>query len=132
VTACGEGAVAAHSIEQVLDEVVPEVTDTDFADVACRGPCLVLVWSAASPYAQKQQPVVERLAPKFAGRAVVCRLNLDAGSRTAERYGIKSCPMLLMLRDGREVGRLVGVCGEKDIIDAFEDACMPAADDRSE
>ena len=125
VTACGDGAVAAHSVERLLDELVPEVTDTDFAEIACRGLCLVSVWSAASAHARMQVPVIERLAPRFVERATFCRLNLDAGSGTAERYGIKSCPMLLMLRNGKEVKRLVGVCGEKEIIEAVEDACAP-------
>jgi len=125
VTACGEGAVAAHSVEGLLDEVVPEVTDTDFAQVACRGLCLVSVWSAASVHARIQAPVVERLAQRLAERATFCRLNLDAGPETAERYNIKSCPMLLILRDGKEVHRLVGVCGEKEITDAIEEACTP-------
>ena len=125
VTACGEGAVAAHSVEQLLDEVVPEVTDTDFVEVACRGLCLVSVWSAASAHARMQIPVIERLAQRLAERAAFCRLNLDAGPQTAERYNIKSCPMLLILRDGEEVNRLVGVCGEKQITEAVEEACAP-------
>ncbi len=85
VTACGDGAVAAHSVERLLDELVPEVTDTDFAEIACRGLCLVSVWSAASAHARMQVPVIERLAPRFVERATFCRLNLDAGSGTAER-----------------------------------------------
>ena len=64
--------------------------------------------------------MIERLAPKLAGRATVCRLNLDAGAETAERYGIDSCPILLILKDGKEVNRLVGVRGEREIIEAVE------------
>jgi thioredoxin reductase (NADPH) len=125
VTACGEGAVAAHSVEGFLDKVVPEVTDTDFAEIACRGLCLVSVWSAASAHARMQVPMIERLAQRLAERATFCRLNLDAGPQTAERYSIKSCPMLLILRDGEEVHRLVGVRGEKEITEAVEEACTP-------
>ena len=96
------------------------------AEFACKGLCLVSVWSAASAHARMQVPVIERLAPRFAGRAVFCRLNLDAGSQTAERYGIKSCPMLLMLRDGKELNRLVGVCGESEVLRVVEEACATA------
>jgi hypothetical protein len=31
--------------------------------------------------------------------------------------------MLLLLRDGQEVRRLAGVCGEKEIAEAVEGAC---------
>jgi len=120
VTACGEGAVAAHSVEGFLAEAVPEVTDTDFDEIACRGPCLVSVWSAKSAEAREQAPVIERLAPKLAGRATVCRLNLDAGAKTAERYDIKSCPILLILKDGKQVNRLAGVRTEKEVLEAVE------------
>jgi len=128
VTACGEAAVAAHAIEQALDDVVPEVTDTDFDTVAGRGLCLVCVWSATSAHARMQHEVLERMAPQFSGRAVVCKLNLEAAPQTAERYGIKSCPMLLVLQDGKEVNRLVGVCGEQEIAEVFEASCAPASD----
>ena len=54
-------------------------------------------------------PIVERLAAEFAGRALVAKLDVDANPRTAQRYGVRGIPTLILFKDGREVDRLVGV-----------------------
>ncbi len=122
VTACGEGAVAAHEVDRFLGDVVPEATDTDFGEIAGRGLSLVLAWKSSSEEAQQEASRVESIAPRFEGRATFCRLNLDAGKETAGRYGIHSCPTLLLLRDGKEIKRVEGVCSEGEIEAVLEEA----------
>jgi thioredoxin 1 len=54
-------------------------------------------------------PIVEQLAVDFAGKARVGKLDVDANQRTAGRFGVQSIPTLLILKNGKEVDRIVGV-----------------------
>ena len=50
------------------------------------------------------------------------KLNVDDNPRTAARFDLRSIPTLLVLRDGREVDRLVGVQPKQEIARRLERA----------
>jgi thioredoxin 2 len=53
-------------------------------------------------------PTVEQVARDEAGRLKVVKLDVDAAPEIAGRLSAQSIPLLLMLRDGNEIDRLVG------------------------
>lgn len=53
-------------------------------------------------------PVVESLSRDHAGRLKVVKLNVDENPVTAERYGVRSIPTLLLFKGGELVDTLVG------------------------
>jgi len=53
-------------------------------------------------------PLVERLGQEHAGHLKVVKLNVDEAPAIAARYGAQSIPLLLLIRDGQEVDRMVG------------------------
>jgi len=61
------------------------------------GPCLALA------------PTIEELARKYSGKVLVGKLNVDDNPRTAERFQIFSIPTMLIMKNGREVDRIVGL-----------------------
>jgi thioredoxin 1 len=61
-------------------------------------------------------PTIETLARELAGRVLVGKLDVDANKRTAARFGVQGIPTLLILKDGREVDRLVGVQSREVIL----------------
>ena len=61
-------------------------------------------------------PTVEILASELAGKVLVGKLDVDANPRTAARFGVQSIPTLLILQDGREVDRIVGVQSREAIL----------------
>ena len=44
------------------------------------------------------------------------KLNVDDNPRTAARFDLRSIPTLLVLKDGREIDRLVGVQPKQEIM----------------
>jgi len=89
------------------------VTDANFAEVTARGVALVDFYADSCPPCRIQGPIVEALAPKFAGRATVAKLDVYRAGRTATKFGVRSIPTLIIFKDGKEVKRLVGLTREK-------------------
>lgn len=86
-----------------------EATGGDFADIA-QSPVLVLVdlWAPWCGPCRTIGPLVEQAGRDLAGRLKVVKVNVDVAPEISQRYGVQGIPTLLLLRDGREVGRQVG------------------------
>lgn len=93
------------------------VTDASFAQDVERSPVPVLVdaWAPWCGPCHMIAPIIDQLAAELAGRVRVVKLNVDDNPETAARFGLRSIPTLLVLKDGREVDRLVGVQPKQEI-----------------
>jgi thioredoxin 2 len=98
------------------------VTDLSFAQDVERSPVPVLLdaWAPWCGPCHMIAPVIDQLATELAGRVRVVKLNVDDNPRTAARFGLRSIPTLLVLKDGREVDRLVGVQPKQEIMRRLE------------
>ncbi|MDI1243036.1 MAG: thioredoxin [bacterium] len=111
---CGKCGVIlpAPSMEPVI------VTDANFAELVEGSPTAVLLdlWAAWCGPCRILAPTIEALARELAGRVVVGKLDVDANQRTAARFGVQSIPTLMIVKDGREVDRLVGLQSREAIL----------------
>jgi thioredoxin 2 len=100
------------------------VTDASFvADVERSAmPVLLDAWAPWCGPCRMIAPVVDQLATELAGRARVAKLNIDENPVTAQRLDVRSIPMLLVFKGGREVDRIVGVQPKSEIARRVERA----------
>jgi thioredoxin 1 len=86
------------------------VTDGDFDEQILKSdlPALVDFWAAWCGPCRTVAPVVEQLAGEYAGKVKVAKLNVDDNRETANRYGIRGIPTLMLFKDGQVVDQIVG------------------------
>jgi thioredoxin 1 len=99
------------------------VTDSDFNDTMSRH-SLVLIdfWAAWCGPCRALAPTIEELAREYAGKVLVGKLNVDENPSTAERFQVFSIPTVLIMKNGKEVDRIVG-CVPKDYIETALEKC---------
>ena len=78
-------------------------------------PVLVDFWAPWCGPCHMVAPTLERLAAQYAGQIRITKLNVDQNPMTAQQYQAMSIPMLLMFKDGRQVGKLVGAHPQPNI-----------------
>jgi thioredoxin 2 len=100
------------------------VTDATFATEVERSPLPVLVdaWAPWCGPCRMVGPSVDALAKELAGQVRVAKLNVDDNPHTAGRFDIRSIPTMLVMRDGREIDRIVGALPKEAIRARLEQA----------
>jgi thioredoxin 1 len=61
------------------------------------------------------EPILERMAEKYAGQIKIAKLNVDDNPMLAQQYQAMSIPMMLMFKGGQPVGKLVGAHPQRNI-----------------
>ena len=94
------------------------VTDQNFADEVERSPLPVLIdfWAGWCGPCRLIAPTIEKLAKELAGKVRVGKLDVDSNKATAARFRVQGIPMLLVLKNGQEVDRMVGVQSREAIL----------------
>jgi len=99
------GQMSIPSIEKPI-----VVSDRNFDQTVKNYPLIVVdCWAAWCAPCRAIAPVVEELAKEYSGKVVFGKLNVDDNPETAEKFGIRAIPTLLVMKNGNEVDRIVGV-----------------------
>ena len=97
-------------------------SDGDFnkSVLESRTPVLVDFWAAWCGPCHVMAPTVDSLANDYEGRVGVGKLNVDENPATAERFGIRSIPTLLLFKEGKVVDGAIGVADKARLTELVE------------
>ncbi len=90
-----------------------EVVDSDL-------PVLVDFWATWCGPCRMIAPSIEELAREYDGRVKVCKVDVDNAQQTAQGFGIRSIPTLLIFKDGKQADQLVGAVPKSAIEDKLK------------
>ena len=98
------------------------VTDSNFSSIVENSevPVLIDLWAAWCGPCRVIAPAIEQIAAEIKGKALVGKLDVDANPITASRFGVQSIPTLLIIKNGREVDRLIGAQPKQAILQRLQ------------
>lgn len=105
-----------------MSEAAMELTDATFKKGTAKGVVLVDFWAPWCGPCRMMGPIIDRLATQTAGKAIICKMNVDENTQVAGELGISGIPALVLFKDGKEIDRFVGVQAEADLLAAIEKA----------
>ncbi len=125
--AAATAAAAEAVVEAAPQEEAPaagpiHVTDDTFEELVANShlPVLVDFWAPWCGPCRMIAPIVEELAVKYAGRAVIAKVNTDEHQDMAGHLGIMGIPTLILFQDGEEVDRVVGFTPARTLEDKLQ------------
>ncbi|MCI9655519.1 MAG: thioredoxin [Lawsonibacter sp.] len=81
---------------------------------------MVDFWADWCGPCQMLGPVIESLAEKYEGKAIVGKVNTDEEGELAMRYTVMNIPTVIFFKDGKEIDRKVGVMPPDAFIQVLE------------
>jgi len=87
-----------HLTEQNFDEAL----------VAQTGVMMVDFWAEWCGPCRAVAPVLEGLAQESGGRVTLAKVNVDENPGLAARYGIRSIPTILFVKQGKVADQVIG------------------------
>ena len=93
-----------------------ELTDNNFDSEVKKAttPMLVDFWAPWCGPCRAVAPLLEELAAEYKGRVVVAKINVDENQSIPAKFGVRSIPSILVLKDGEEINRIVGARPKND------------------
>ncbi|TQR53502.1 thioredoxin [Campylobacter troglodytis] len=81
------------------------------------GVSLVDFWAPWCGPCKMLSPVIDELANDFEGKAKICKVNTDEEGDLSAKFGVRSIPTLVFLKDGQVVDTLIGAQSKQSITD---------------
>jgi thioredoxin 1 len=112
---------ATFKTQKKTDKMALEFKDATFDSDVKEGNGLTLVdfWAEWCGPCIALGPTIEALATDYEGKVNVGKLNVDQNPETAQKFGIRNIPTILLLKDGEIVERLVGAQPKQAFVDAI-------------
>jgi thioredoxin 1 len=94
-----------------------ELTQDNFEATVKTGISMVDFWAPWCGPCRMLAPVIEELATDFDGKANICKVNTDEEQDLAVKFGVRSIPTIVFMKDGEVVDQMVGAASKQAFAD---------------
>ncbi len=101
-----------------------EFTDGNFDAEVLQSdlPVVIDFWAAWCAPCRMIAPIIEDLATDFEGKAKVGKLDVDSNQETAIKYGVRSIPTVLIIKNGEVVDTIIGALSKAAFVEKLQAA----------
>lgn len=92
-----------------MSELIKHFTDGAFQEEIKQGITLVDFHASWCGPCRSLAPILEQVAKEMKGKATIGKVDIDNEQKTAAQFQITSVPTMILFKNGKEVGRLVGL-----------------------
>ncbi len=78
-------------------------------------PVLVDFWAPWCNPCLRAAPVVDAFANEVSGKVRVGKINIDEQPELAQAYSVMTIPTMMVFKDGKQAGKLIGLCSKEDL-----------------
>ncbi|NOY76492.1 MAG: thioredoxin [Calditrichaeota bacterium] len=95
-----------------------DATDANFEDVVLKSPVPVIVdmWAEWCGPCKMIEPYLDDISDEYGEKVLIARVDVDSSPGIAIRYGARSIPMLLFIKNGEVVDKLIGAVPKKHVL----------------
>jgi len=96
-----------------------EFTDSNFQDTALANDSVAVVdfWAEWCGPCRMVTPIIDELAKEYDGKAIIGKVNVDHNPEVSTKYGVRSIPTILIIKNGEIVDKHVGVTTKQALSD---------------
>ena len=100
---------------------VQEITDKNFEVEVVNSdlPVLIDFWAPWCAPCRAIAPVVDELAKEYDGKLKVVKMNVDDNPLTPSKYGVRSIPNLLLIKNGQVKEQIIGAQPKGHFVNAI-------------
>ena len=92
-----------------MTENIKKITEDTFDEAVKKGVVLVDFYADWCGPCRMIDSHLKTIAAELQGEASIVKIDVDHAQRIASNYQVTSIPTLILFRDGKEMGRVVGV-----------------------
>jgi len=90
-----------------------ELTNENFDATTKEGVSLVDFWAPWCGPCRMISPIIEELAAEFEGKVNICKVNTDEQAELSTKFGVRSIPTIVFMKDGEVVDTMVGAASKQ-------------------
>ena len=103
-----------------MAEGIIDLNVATYDDTVKSGVVLIDFWAPWCGPCVMQTPILEKVAAAVGGKAVIAKVNVDEAPELAAKFGIRSIPTLILLKDGENKQQFVGLQQEAALVAAID------------
>lgn len=103
-----------------MAEGIMDLNGSNYDDTVKSGVVLVDFWAPWCGPCKMQTPILEKVVAAVGDKAVIAKVNVDENPELAAKYGIRSIPTIILLKDGESKQQLIGLQQEAALVSAIE------------
>ncbi|MES2121869.1 MAG: thioredoxin [Chlamydiota bacterium] len=106
-----------------MSEDIKKLTEGSFQNDTKNGVVLVDFYADWCGPCRMMTPVLDKVSKEVQGKATIAKIDIDAAQQVAAQFQVTSIPTLILFKEGKEVGRLVGLRDAAAVKEFIEGSC---------